>query len=152
MEKQFEILKASRIIILKVIENFSLDQLNKIPSGFKNNIAWNVAHLLVTHQLLLYKLSGLPIGVSDEMVKKYTKGTAPENDITLEEFETIKKQLINFVDTSKADYNAGAFSNYLGYQPSTAKVYLKTIEDAIQFNNFHEGLHLGYILALKNVL
>lgn len=149
MEKQFEILKASRVIILSILENLTLTQVNKIPTGFKNNIAWNVAHLLVIHQLLLYKLSGLSIAVSDEMVDNYQKGSAPKRDISLEEFETIKKQLINFVDTSKADYTAGAFNNYLGYQPSTAKVYLKTIEDAIHFNNFHEGLHLGYILALK---
>ena len=94
MEKQFEILKASRIIILKVIENLSLEQINKIPTGFKNNIAWNVAHLLVTHQLLLYKLSGLPIAISDEMVKKYTKGSAPESDIIQQELEQIKEQFL----------------------------------------------------------
>ncbi|HBK70384.1 MAG TPA: DinB family protein [Flavobacteriaceae bacterium] len=148
MEKQFEILKASRLIILKVIESLSLDQLNKIPTGFRNNIAWNVAHLLVTHQLLFYKLSSLPIAVNDEMVKKYTKGTAPESDITKQELEHIKEQFLSLVDTSKKDYDNNLFKIYHPY-PTSANVTLNTIDEAIQFNNFHEGLHLGYILALK---
>ncbi len=148
MEKQFEILKANRIIILNILENLTLSQVNKIPQGFRNNIIWNAAHLIVTQQLLYYKLSGLAIGINDEMVKKYTKGTAPENDITLEEFETIKKQLIIFVDTSKEDYNNHIFKIFHPY-PTSANVTLNTIDEAIQFNNFHEGLHLGYILALK---
>jgi len=29
---------------------------------------------------------------------------------------------------------------------------LRNVEDAIAFNNFHEGIHLGYILALKKSL
>jgi len=148
MEKQFEILKASRLIILKIIENLSLEQLNKIPEGFKNNIIWNVAHLLVTHQLLLYKLSGLPIAISDEMVKKYTKGSAPQSDITQQELETIKSQFLTLVDISKEDYNNNLFKTYHPY-PTSANVTLNTVDEAIQFNNFHEGLHLGYILALK---
>ncbi len=35
---------------------------------------------------------------------------------------------------------------------SNPVLVLKSIEDAIQFNNFHEGIHLGYILALKKAL
>ena len=26
------------------------------------------------------------------------------------------------------------------------------VEDAIEFNNFHEGIHLGYVLALKRLI
>ncbi|MGB5463369.1 MAG: DinB family protein, partial [Aureibaculum sp.] len=29
---------------------------------------------------------------------------------------------------------------------------LNNIQDAIEFNNFHEGIHLGYILALKKLV
>ena len=30
-------------------------------------------------------------------------------------------------------------------------VILKTVEDAIVFNNIHEGLHLGYMMALNRL-
>jgi hypothetical protein len=151
MQKQFEILKANRLIILKVIENLSLEQLNKIPDGFRNNIAWNVAHLTVIQQLLCYKLSGLKITVSEEMVEKYQKGTAPNSDMTQGELETLKTYFLTQVGTFKEDYNNNIFTEYNTY-PTSANVTLNDIGDAIEFNNFHEGIHLGYILALKNLV
>ena len=140
MEKQFEILKANRLIILKIIEDLSLKQLNKIPEGFRNNIAWNVAHLPVIQQLLCYKLSGLPINVNDE-----------SDDMTQQELETIKDLYVKQIAQFKEDYHNNKFTAYNTY-PTSANVTLHTINDAIAFNNFHEGLHLGYILALKNTL
>jgi len=43
-----------------MIEDFSLEELNKIPEGFNNNIIWNIAHVIATQQALVYGLSGLP--------------------------------------------------------------------------------------------
>lgn len=151
MEKQFEILKANRLIILSVIDDLNLEQLNKIPQGFKNNIAWNIAHLVVTQQLLCYKFSELPVLISEEMIETYKKGTAPTRDITKDEFEIIKEQLLGLADTFKEDYYANIFKNYTSYTTS-AKVTLSNIKEAFEFNNFHEGIHLGIILSLKKLL
>ena len=49
------------------------------------------------------------------------------------------------------DYNNGLFKNYNEYTVST-KSTLTNAEEALEFNNFHEGIHLGYILALKKSL
>ena len=65
----------NRIILKRFLEEISLDDLNKIPEGFSNNIIWNIAHVVVTQQLLVYKLSGLPMHVSEEMVAKYRNKT-----------------------------------------------------------------------------
>lgn len=151
MEKQFEILRASRLIILKSIENLTIDQLNKIPVGFKNNIAWNLIHLLVTQQLLCYKFSGLEVAIGSEIIDDYKKGTEPKGYISLEELENIKLQFLLLVDQFKTDFDATIFKEYQAYTTS-AKVTLNNIQDAIEFNNFHEGIHLGYILALKKLV
>ena len=148
MQKQLEILRANRILILKITEKLSLDQLNKIPEGYKNNIAWNMAHLVVTHQLLCYKNSGLNILVTQEMVENYQKGTVPINEMTQEELEYVKEQLLALVDTFEEDFNANIFNEYKTY-PTSMNVTLNTIDDAFQFNNYHEGIHLGIILSLK---
>jgi DNA-binding transcriptional MerR regulator len=148
MQKQFEILRANRILILKLIERLSLDQINKIPEGHKNRIAWNMAHLVVTHQLLCYKNSGLNILVTQEMVENYQKGTVPTNDMTQEELEYIKDQLLTLADSFEEDYKTNIFSEYKAY-PTSLNVTLNTIDDAFQFNNYHEGIHLGIILSLK---
>jgi len=148
MEKQFEILKANRVLILRLIENLSLEQLNKIPQGFNNNIAWNLAHLAVTQQLLCYQNSGLPVLVSEEMIEAYKKGTTPKRNISQEELEHIKEQFLGLPDIFEEDFKANLFESYQSYTTS-AHVTLNSIQDAFEFNNFHEGIHLGSIMSLK---
>lgn len=151
MDKQFDILKANRLLILKVIDNYTLNQLNKIPTGFNNNIAWNIAHLVVTQQLLCYKFSDLPLYVSNELVERFRKGTAPQTDMTQEEFEQVKKQFLALPNNLEHDYKNNLFKTYQSYTTSV-NVSLDSITDAIEFNNFHEGIHLGCILALKKMI
>lgn len=148
MEKQVEILKANRKGVLSLIEGLSIEQLNKIPQGFKNNIAWNVAHLLVTQQLLCYKLSGLPMKVSDDLVTRFQKGSLPSGFIDEKELSEIKEQLLTIIDDFINDYNNNIFKEFKPYTTS-ANVTLNNLSDAIEFNNFHEGIHFGYMLAMK---
>ncbi|MCF6295653.1 MAG: DinB family protein [Flavobacteriaceae bacterium] len=147
----FDITLKNRIILKSFLENFTLSQLNKIPKGFSNNIIWNIAHTIVTQQLLVYNLSGLPIIISEEMIESYRKGTKPERDLTQAEVDEVKRLLFSTIEKTKEDYNNGVFKTYNEYTVST-KSTLTNVEEAIAFNNFHEGIHLGYILALKKSL
>ena len=78
MHFSLEVLSNTRKFFNNFLEKTSLDDLNKIPQGFNNNMIWNIGHIVVTQQLLAYKLSGLPMIVSDSMVAKYMKDTKPE--------------------------------------------------------------------------
>ena len=147
MHKQIEILKKSRLLILKVIEGLSIEQLNKIPEGFNNNIAWNIAHLTVTQQLLCYKLSGLKCLISDEMIENFQKGSSPNYEVSLEEFKKNKELFIQLPIKLEEDYNAGIFKDYTSYTTSIG-VTLNSVKEAIPFNLYHEGIHLGIILQL----
>ena len=151
MNKQFEILKKSRALVLKKVDNLSIEQLHKIPEGFKNNIAWNVAHLVVTQQLLNYKLSGLNCLASDELIETYKKGTLPTETFSEEEFEEVKELLVGLPDTLQEDYEAGIFTEFNAYETSLGFT-LDSIETAISFNNLHEGIHLGTIMALVKLV
>ena len=151
MNKQFEILKKSRELVLKKIDHLSIEQLHKIPEGFKNNIAWNVAHLAVTQQLLNYKLSGLNCLASDELIETYKKGTLPTETFSEEEFEEVKELLVGLPDTLQEDYEAGIFTEFNEYETSLGFT-LDSIETAIAFNNLHEGIHLGTIMALLKLV
>lgn len=51
----------------------------------------------------------------------------------------------------KEDYQKGIFKEYQSYQ-SHYGVELNSIEDAMVFNNTHEGIHLGYMMALRKTL
>lgn len=151
MQHPLEIARVNRAALSKIIENYSLEQLNTVPEGFNNNLIWNIAHVIVTQQLLMYKLSGLPMQVSDEMVEKYKKGTKTEGDVSQEEVDIIKKLLLTTLNQTEKDLKDQIFKNFNEYPTSTGFV-LRSIEDALHFNNFHEGIHLGYILALRKSL
>ena len=103
---QFEILEKSRKSLLKATEGLSEEQINRIPEGFNNNIAWNVIHLVVTQQLLCYKLAGQAMYVDDELVDNYRKGTAPNPNkpVSLKDFNKYKEELMLNVDRIKEDY------------------------------------------------
>ena len=148
MNWAFDITLKNRKLFEAFIENYSLEQLNKVPKGFSNNIIWNIAHTIVTQQLLVYKFSGLPSVLSDEMIETYRKGTKTERDLTQAEVNEVKGLLFSTIEKTKEDYNSKLFKMYNEYTVST-KSTLTNVEEAIDFNNFHEGIHLGYILALK---
>lgn len=151
MDTQFNILNKSRELVLKSIDGLTIEQLHKIPVGFKNNIVWNVAHLVVTQQLLHYKLSGLNCLCTDELIDTHRKGTLPTKTFTQEEFDEVLELFTGLPETLEEDYKAGIFENYNEYPTSTGFV-LDSIETAIPFNNYHEGLHLGTIMALKKLV
>ncbi|WP_339916092.1 DinB family protein [Yeosuana marina] len=148
MHFTLEVLSNTRRFFKKYLENLSLEDLNKIPEGFNNNIIWNVGHILVTQQLLVYKLSGLPMMVSDTLIAKYMKDTKPEGFINQQEVDEIKELLFSTIEKTKEDFNNGLFKNFKEYTVSTTGNTLTTIDEAFQFILFHEGMHLGYVMAL----
>lgn len=148
MKSVFEVQHTIRMFLFNVIENYSLEQLNKIPEGFSNNLIWNIGHCISTQQNLVYKLSGLPTLVSEEFIVKYKKGTKPEGDVLLEEVEEIRNLLLStFLQTEK-DFEANIFVNFNEYLTSM-DLKLKNIHEALDYNNFHEGIHLGMIMLIK---
>jgi len=152
MQFSFDLLANLRVMSQKHIENNTLETLNKVPEGFNNNIIWNIAHIMVTTQVLAYKLSGLPLSISDEMVAKYKKDSKPEGDVTQEQVDEIKSLLVSTAEQLEVDYKAGVFKNFTEYTVSTTGNTLRSIDDVLQFNILHEGMHLGYILALSRAV
>lgn len=148
MDKLFDITIKNRIILSRILNEISREQLLKIPTGFNNNIWWNIAHVVVTQQLLVYKMSSLAVNISGDLVDKFKKGTTPDGTATDEEISQIKELLLSLPEQTKKDYEKGLFKEFNEYT-TTPQVTLTNVEDAIAFNVFHEGLHLGSILALR---
>lgn len=151
MDFTFYSLEATRKRFTKLIESLSAEQLNAVPEGFKNNIAWNFGHILATQQILCYKNSNCKPRVDDWLLNKFKKGTAPDKAITANEIWDIRGILVETSKHLESDFKNGVFKNYQTYQTSFG-VELKTIEDAIQFNVVHEGLHLGYSMSMKKLI
>lgn len=148
MSSVFKVQKTIREILLKILDNHSLEQLNKIPAGYSNNIIWNVAHCISSQQVLVYKLSGLPTLVSDEFIDKYKKGTKPEGDVSQIEVDEIRTLLFSTLDKTEKDVNEAIFQNYTTYMTSMG-FELINVQDALDFVNYHEGIHTGIIMSIR---
>lgn len=151
MHHTFEISQTSRNVLLKFLENHTLQQLNKVPEGFANNLIWNIAHVVVVQQMLVYKLSGLNMMISDEMVDKYKRGSRPEADVTQGEVEEIKKLLFSTLEQAKEDFANDIFDAYMEFTTLTGFL-IKDAAGAMEFSNYHEGLHTGIMMQIKKFI
>ena len=151
MQTLVDIQLHNRKLFHRFLSQFTLEQLNTIPEGFNNNIVWNIAHSLVTQQLLMYKLSGLSLHIPQEWVGMFAKGTKPERDLTADEVSAIDAALFSTHEEMIEDLKQGVFSGFKPYTTST-KMELNDIAAAQTFVLFHDGLHIGSVLALAKLV
>ncbi len=147
MENVFITTQQNRKLLYQLLTKTPKEVLVQIPEGFRNNIWWNIAHILVTQQLLVYRRSGLPIQIDEWMIDAFKKGTVPNEEPTDDAIEDVAAYLLSTSELMQQDYENGMFTEYDEYTTSL-KVTLSTTEDAMVFNLLHEGLHLGVVLSL----
>ena len=145
-----DVTRKTRQSTVQIVDSLPPDALATIPDGMSNHVLWNVGHLVVTMQSLVYGLSGLPLGVPDEWVAAFRKGTTPQDGVAAVPYGEVRDAFLALPDQAEADLRAGAFRQYREYT-TTPGVVLADVGDALRFNLFHEGLHLGSILALRKL-
>lgn len=148
MKKEIERLKKTRIFLLELIKDLSPEQLNKIPLGFNNNIIWNLDHLVASQEGLCYMRAGLKPALDENLLMSYKAQTKPNAFITEEEIEAIKLLSVFSLDKLEEDYTKNIFTDYSAFT-TRYDISITTIDEAINFLLFHEGLHMGYIMAMK---
>ena len=151
METSFNINQTSRMAQLNFLENHSLEQLNAIPEGFSNNLIWNIGHSIVVQQILVYKLSDLSMMISDEMADKYKRGSKPQHSVSQKEVDEMKGLLFSTLEKTKKDFREKLFQTYNEFT-SMSGFTMKSATDAIEFNNYHEALHLGIMMQIRKFI
>jgi hypothetical protein len=151
MTKAIEIIKMPRLHILQTIEGLSIEQLNKIPTGFNNNIMWNLGHIVAAQQGVCYKRPGLDIIVDEEFFQTFKPETKPERFYDSTDLEKIKGLFLSTIDRLETDLEKNIFANYPTWTTRYGAV-LTNINEAVSFLPFHDGFHVGYILALKRAV
>ena len=144
-------IRATRKHLLQLIEGLSTEQLNQVPAGFNNNIIWNVAHLISAEQGICYTRAGIPFIVEDKHYTPYRPDTKPTRFIDSVEVDEIKELLLTTIDQLETNYQNKTFTTYPLWT-SRYGVPITSIEDAINFLPFHDGMHIGYVMALKRLV
>ena len=151
MDKRIESIRGPRKLLIELTKELSTEQLNKVPTGFNNNIIWNMAHLISAQEGVCYKRSGLELKTDEIFFQSYRPGTKPERFIDSEGVERIKTLLLSTLDELEADYDAGIFKNYTSVVTRYG-IEITDIDDAINFLPFHDGLHMGCVVTLKRLV
>lgn len=145
------ILRQSRANLVKLGDSLSTEQMLAIPQGCNNNILWNLAHLPVTTCLLTRGLAGLDLGLDADFVTQNRKGTSPADWSEAPSWSTVRDLLTSTADWVADDFAHNRHENFQVY-PTSFGLELSSAEQALQFNNVHDGIHLGVILAYKHLV
>jgi hypothetical protein len=151
MIRQIETVKKIRTFLLEGIKDLNATQLNKIPAGFNNNIIWNLGHMIAAQQGICYRRAGATPLITDEFWERFRTGSKPEGTVEAPEIENIKKLFLSSIDQLAIDCETPVFDSYTAWN-TRYSVEIANIKDAISFLPFHEGLHLGTILAMKKLV
>jgi hypothetical protein len=147
MSAAIKIIRRSREQLVELIDRTSVNQLNIIPQGFRNNIIWNIGHLLVALEGITYRRAGLPLNVDPVLATRYGKGSIPAGDTDENEIAEIKSLLVSSIDCIEVCYMRDGFANYTPWTTSQG-FELPDIDAALAFGAYHEGLHSNCIDTL----
>ena len=151
MTKAIETIVKPRIKVLEIIKPLSIEQVNAIPTGFRNNIIWNLGHMIAAQQSICYMRAGIPTVVDEAFFNRYKPGSKPEEFLDATELEKIIGLLSSTITQLEADLTTNMFANY----PSWTTRYgvdLNNVSEAVAFLPFHEGLHIGTIVAMAKIV
>jgi hypothetical protein len=151
MTQAFNIIEQAQHSYLKIHQGLSIEQLNNIPEGFKNNLVWNYAHIVSSLQMLCYGRSGLALRVNDTFVQAYKVGTKPEGFVDETTYATYQTYAAESLAKLKEDYASGYFAQFKPFTTSTG-FEINDIETAIMYVVQHHGMHLGYSMAIKKLV
>jgi hypothetical protein len=151
MNDPIDSIRQVRQHLLQHTRGLTVAEMNLVPPGFHNNIAWNLAHLVASQQGLCYLRSGLKPVVPQAFIDLYKSGTRPESALSEGDIASVREMLLSTMDLFEEDYRKKRFTSY-----STANtrygVVLSNIDEALDFLLFHEGLHTGYVWALQRAV
>ncbi|HSZ71759.1 MAG TPA: DinB family protein [Cytophagaceae bacterium] len=154
MNKEVEKIKRFRLWLLAQINGLTTEQLNKIPSGYHNNIIWNLGHMMAAQQTLCYKRAQQAITIGDKYFSPFLSSTKPDQYINTTEVEVIKELFIRSIDQLQEDLEKKLFNEYTKATriEDVYGIEVSTIEDALSYLLYHEGIHSGYVLRMKDLL
>lgn len=151
MKEQYEVLALVQQNLEKMLDELSVEQMNKVPDGYKNNLVWNFAHVVASLQMLCYFRTGLPLRLEEDFVHTYKVGTKPEKVVDAAGYNKIKEYAAQGLQQLKADYENGYFKDFKPFVTSLGWP-VGSMEAAIQYVVMHHGLHYGYAMAIKKLV
>jgi hypothetical protein len=144
-------LSESRRLGLDLLENTSSEDLLFIPNGFSNNILWLAGHSYYVQIRLTYSLSKIKVEIPQCISDSFANGTSPKDWKATPNIDFLKENYSKAPQQLNLDIENNKFNEFTPFT-TQAGTRLNNLEEAIAFNNFHEGLHLGQMLNIRRII
>ncbi len=152
MSSPFLYIKSLREKLPSLYQSFSIEQLNSIPSGFKNNLAWQLGHIVNTPLILCYHRTAVAPQIEIPFLDAYKNGSKPEAFIDQATIQYFLEQLVPSLEVIEQDYKQGLFHQVAAATTHTFGVPMQCIEDYFDCINMHEALHYGQLSQMKKLI
>lgn len=151
LKKELELIRYVRQSVLKLIKGLNAEQLNLVPERMKNNLIWNLGHMIFTQQMLCYQLGGLQATIDIPYFEKFAPGTLPEHFIPENEIQKIITVFTEAFEQLAEDALSGKLEAYQAWILPFG-ITIDNIEDAMITNAIHEGRHFGVVISLEKLV
>jgi len=151
----FNQLTTAREVTLRAIEGVTEEMADRIPEGFRNHIRWNLGHLYVVQERFAFQYVGLPLQLPDGFKEMFEYGTSPLNwpdnvtPPTLPELEALLRGQSQRIQDA---LNNRLHEEVVPPYTTSAGFVLGSLEQLLNFNFYHEGLHVSIIRMYKKLL
>ena len=147
----FTVMKLARKRTLDTIGSLTDEQLLEVPAPFRNNILWNLGHVLYVQYALSFGPASIALPVPAEFKDLYMRNSSPAEWAATPSIEDVKSHLTTSVETIEEALRGGKLTNYKPHELASG-LTLSSAEHAFNMLNFHEGVHLGTIMSIKKFL
>ncbi|NOU93911.1 DinB family protein [Paenibacillus sp. LMG 31456] len=133
---------------LQQLELVTEEIADQIPLGYRNNLRWNLGHILTVQENLVFKLIGEPVSLPETYSSLFNNGTSPADwQIEPPAIETIKLQL-----TQQTERIKDKLSQRLDEKLQQPFKGIDTVGGMISFTLYHEGIHTGYMMSMRKTI
>ncbi len=136
---------------LDLVSDLDIDKLHLVPPKMTNSIIWNVGHLLLSQQMLTYGLSGLPLHTPMHWLKLFKIGSSGTPLVSQVDINSLFESMVPLIEQTKIDFYDNTFQNFKPFHTGYG-AHITNINEALAFNNYHEGNHIGHIITLKKLV
>jgi uncharacterized damage-inducible protein DinB len=145
-----------RMRTLAFLDATTEEQADQMPEGFRNSIRWNLGHILLSQENLLYSFAGenerkgIPAHYNELFGFNTSPSTWEENGLTPPSLKELRDLLEDQPNRVKKVFASRLDEQ--GEKPfDLGTVSFTTLGEVLSFANWHEGLHQGTITSIKRV-
>jgi hypothetical protein len=132
------------------INKLPMESLIKIPEGYNNNMIWNVGHMISVSYSLNFSIAGLTPPSELEMIKKFRKGSFPE-EYTQNDIDWIKRHILYSVEEIERAWEENKIQTIVLPVTTDLGNVVNTPSDALAMTLAHDMLHFERIRLFRKL-